>query len=270
MSPKYITKLEDKFVVVIGGTSGIGFAVAEASVEFGARVVVASRSQERVDDAVKKLVTSYPDAGNRIRGHVVNLYGNESEASITGLFESITDGGRDQVDHVVETAGESIGSLTLPEVTPQRIAEATSSRVTGSVMLAKVVGNYLKKAHTSSLTFTGGALAEKPPPGMSVMASIGGAKNSLTRGLAVDLSPVRVNLVAPGAVQTAVLDSFFESMGLEKGSAGFEAAKTMLKNASVSGRIGDPEDVAEAYLSLMRNHFVTGTILDVNGGMFLK
>ncbi|GJC94767.1 short-chain dehydrogenase/reductase family oxidoreductase [Colletotrichum higginsianum] len=258
MSPKYITKLEDKFVVVIGGTSGIGFAVAEASVEFGARVVVASRSQERVDDAVKKLVTSYPDAGNRIRGHVVNLYGNESEASITGLFESITDGGRDQVDHVVETAGESIGSLTLPEVTPQRIAEATSSRVTGSVMLAKVVGSYLKKAHTSSLTFTGGALAEKPPPGMSVMASIGGAKNSLTRGLAVDLSP------------TAVLDSFFESMGLEKGSAGFEAAKTMLKNASVSGRIGDPEDVAEAYLSLMRNHFVTGTILDVNGGMFLK
>lgn len=270
MSPKYINKLEGNSVLVVGGTSGIGFAVAEASVEFGARVVVASRSQERVDNAVKRLAMSYPDAKDRIQGHVVNLYGDDSETSITKLFDFVTNGGRDHVDHVVETAGESIHSLTLQEVTPKRIAEATSSRVTGGIMLAKVASKYLKMEHTSSLTLTGGASADKPPPGMSVLATIGGAKNALARGLAVDLSPVRANLVSPGAVQTPVLDSLFENMKFGKDSADFEAARTLLKNASVSGRIGDPEDLAEAYLSLMKNHFVTGTILHVNGGMFLK
>jgi NAD(P)-dependent dehydrogenase (short-subunit alcohol dehydrogenase family) len=270
MSLKYTNKLEGSSVVVVGGTSGIGFAIAEASVEFGARVVVASRSQERVDEAVERLATSYPDAKDRIRGHAVDLRGEGSESSITSLFNFVTNGGTDLVDHVVETAGESIHSLTLQEVTPKRIAEATSSRITGGIILAKVASKYLKKAHTSSLTLTGGASADKPPPGMSVLATIGGAKNSLTRGLAVDLSPVRVNLVSPGAVQTAVLDSLFENMKFGKDSADFDTAKNMLKNASVLGRIGDPEDLAEAYLSLMKNYFITGTILHVNGGMFLK
>ncbi|KAM0325132.1 hypothetical protein ACHAQA_007671, partial [Verticillium albo-atrum] len=138
MSLKYLNKLEKSSVLVVGGTSGIGFAVAEASVEFGAHVVVASRSQERVDDAVERLAASYPDAKDRIRGHVVNLHGEESETSITKLFDFVTKSGTNLVDHVVETAGETLHSLTLEEVTPKRIAEATSSRVTGSIILAKV------------------------------------------------------------------------------------------------------------------------------------
>lgn len=271
MTLKYVNKLEGKSVLVVGGSSGIGFAVAEASVEFGASVVVASRSQEKVAKAVERLTASYPDAKNRIRGHVVDLYGEESETSLTKLFEFVTNGGKDKVDHVIETAGENHNaSLTLQEATPKLIAEASNSRVSGAVILAKVAAKYIQRKHTSSLTLTGGATAYKPPLGMSVLATIGGAKDALARGLAVDMNPVRVNLVSPGAVQTELLDSVFENMKFGGAGADPEVVRTLFKGASLMGRIGDPEDLAEAYLSLMKNHFVTGTILHVNGGLLLK
>ncbi|GKT46301.1 short-chain dehydrogenase/reductase ATR9 [Colletotrichum spaethianum] len=271
MALKYVNKLEGKSVLIVGGSSGIGFAVAEAGVEFGARVVVASRSQERVSKAIERLTASYPNAKDRIRGHVVDLYGDESESNITKLFEFVTKGGKDKVDHVIETAGENLNtSLTLQEATPKRIAEASSSRVSGAVMLAKVAFKYLKKEHTSSLTLTGGATAHKPPLGMSVLATVGGAKDALARGLAVDMNPVRVNLVSPGAVQTDMLDSVLENMKFGRACADLKVVRALFKGASLMGRIGDPEDLAEAYLSLMKNHFVTGTILHVNGGLLLK
>ncbi|GJC90819.1 short chain dehydrogenase/reductase family [Colletotrichum tofieldiae] len=271
MASKYIDKLKNKSVLVIGGSSGIGYAVAQACVEFGARVVVASRSQERVNVAIERLRKIYPDAGDRIRGHVVNLSGDDSEASITKLFEFVTNGGRDKVNHVVETAGENLNiSLTLQEATPKAIAEASSSRLFGVIILAKVATKYLAKEHTSSLTLTGGATAHKPPQGMSVLAAIGGAKDALARGLAVDMNPVRVNLVSPGAVQTELLDSLLRNIKLGEASADAEVMRTFLSNKSLLCRIGDAEDLAEAYLSIMKNYFVTGTIMHVNGGLMLK
>ncbi|OHW99234.1 short chain dehydrogenase reductase family protein [Colletotrichum incanum] len=271
MASKYINKLKDKSVIVVGGSSGIGYAVTEACVEFGARVVVASRSQERVNATIERLGIIYPDARDRIRGHVVNLSGDDSEASITKLFEFVTNGGRDKVNHVVETAGENLNiSLTLQEATPKAVTEASSSRFFGVIMLAKVASKYFEKEYTSSLTLTGGATAHKPPQGMSVLAAIGGAKDALARGLAVDMNPVRVNLVSPGAVQTELFDSLLQNFKLGEASVDAELMRTVLGNKSLLCKIGDPEDLAEAYLSVMKNHFVTGTILHVNGGLMLK
>ncbi|OLN85269.1 Tropinone reductase 2 [Colletotrichum chlorophyti] len=264
MAPKYTNKLEGKSVLVVGGTSGMGFAVAEASVEFGASVVVASRSKAKVDDAVRRLATSYPDAKDRIRGHTVDLSGEDSETSITELFYFVTNGGKDKVDHVVETAGDAPSAgLALEEVTVQRIVEASSPRFSGIVMLAKVAAQHLKQAHTSSLTLTGGVASFKPFPGWSVMAAIGGAKEALARGLAVDMKPVRVNLVSPGAVQTELFDAVVEKSDPE-------AAKAVFRHDTLLGRIGDPEDLAEAYLSLMKNYFATGTTTHVEGGKLLR
>ncbi|KAF9870946.1 short chain dehydrogenase reductase family [Colletotrichum karsti] len=266
MAPKYINKLEGKSVLVVGGTSGIGFAVAEASVEFGALVVVASRSQDKVNKTIERLKASYPDATDRIRGHTVDLNSEDCETSITELFEFVTNGGRDSVDHVVETAGEVFsGSLLLQEATPHNIHDFSKTRLIGTAILAKVAEKYLKREHTSSFTLTGGVGAYKPVPGYAVRATVSGAKDALAKGLAVELKPVRVNLVSPGAVQTELLDYVTQNSGAEQ-----EAVMQMFRNASILDRVGDPEDLAETYLSFMKNHFITGTTAHVEGGMLLK
>src|ERR1700744_1071718 len=105
MSPKYSNKLEAKRVLVIGGTSGIGFCVAEACVEFGAIVTVASSRQEKVDKAVERLCTSYPDARTRISGHTVDLASSDVEEALKVLLEFTAKEGK--LDHIVHTAGDS-------------------------------------------------------------------------------------------------------------------------------------------------------------------
>ncbi|KAL0941942.1 short chain dehydrogenase reductase family [Colletotrichum truncatum] len=266
MAPKYINKLEGKSVLVVGGTSGIGFAVAEASVEYGAHVVVASRSQENIDNAIKRLKTSYPDAADRIRGHTVDLHSDDNETSITQLFDFATYGGKNLLDHVVETAGEALnGSLLLQEATPYNISEVNKTRFVGAIILAKVADTYLKREHTSSFTMTSGVASHKPWAGWSVRAAVLGAKEALTKGLAVDMKPVRVNIVSPGSVKTELFDHAIKSLGDDQ-----EKAMQMFSGGTLLNRIGTPEDLAEAYLSLMKNYFITGTTIHVEGGQLLK
>ncbi|KAM6530359.1 hypothetical protein FALCPG4_008484 [Fusarium falciforme] len=90
---KYLSKLQNKSILIVGGTSGIGFAVAEACLEYGAKVVIAGRSQSKLDDALGRLVSTYPEAKDSVRGHVVDLK-NDIEASVTQLFEFATVGGQ--------------------------------------------------------------------------------------------------------------------------------------------------------------------------------
>ncbi|KAI8202365.1 hypothetical protein KHU50_004960 [Colletotrichum sp. SAR 10_65] len=266
MARKYTNKLEGKSVLVVGGTSGIGYAVAEASVEYGANVVVASRTQEKIDSTIKRLKESYPSAADRIRGHVVDLHSDDCETSITMLFEYATNGRKDLVDHVVESAGEFLAnSPTLQDATPGNITDFARTRFIGVSILAKVAGSYMKKEYTSSITMTSGVLGYKPMPGFGIKAGLVGAKESLAKGLAVDMAPIRVNLVAPGAVQTPLLDHASENIPMEK-----EAVANMYRSSTLLNRIGDPEDLAEAYLSMMKNYFITGTTINVEGGFLLK
>lgn len=266
MPPKYINKLEGKSILVVGGTSGIGFAIAEASVEFGARVVVASRTRHKIDRTIQRLVQAYPEAAGRVRGYPVDLHSDDCETGITALFEFVTNGGRDPVDHVAETAGEVFStSMALRDTTPASIADFCRTRFIGAAVLAKVAERYLRRAHTSSFTMTCGAGAFKPVPGFVVGASVSGAKDALARSLAVEMKPVRVNLVSAGAVRTELLEHTTKNLGMDQ-----EAALEMFRGVSLLDRVGDPEDLAEAYLSLMKNHFVTGITVHVDGGMVLK
>jgi NAD(P)-dependent dehydrogenase (short-subunit alcohol dehydrogenase family) len=114
---------------------------------------------------------------------------------------------------------------------------------------------------TNSLTFTGGVVTKRPRPGLAVLAAYGGAFEALIRGLALDLKPMRVNLVAPGAVRTPMFDKFPK----EK----LDEILEVYKNGTTTGRIGKPEDVAEAYIYLMKDPFVTGAVIETNGGSVL-
>ncbi|KAK5312507.1 hypothetical protein LTR93_011306 [Exophiala xenobiotica] len=240
---KYVNKLEGKSVVIVGGTSGIGFCVAEACVEYGANVVVSSRSQEKIEKSIARLKSSYPDAAARIRGHVCDLSGDDIEASVARLFEFASDGGTNQIDHVANTAAESpVLGVTLEEATPERILSMQRTRFIGALMLAKAASGYLTPESTSSFTMTGGVSLYRPRKGGSIQAAAGGSMEVITRALAVDLAPVRVNLVSPGATETELMDAMARRMD------GLEAARQVFRSMSILGQIGTVFHAEGGYL----------------------
>lgn len=138
---KYTQKLKGAKVLVIGGSSGksfvycgvqyqafrltsllgIGYAVAEASIENGCTVIISSSNPDRVQKAVQKIQTAYPSAKNRISGHACNL-GDEAtlESNIKQLFEKTGKG----IDHVVSTAGDSLAMIKLEDLDIEKIKKA--------------------------------------------------------------------------------------------------------------------------------------------------
>ncbi|MFF3513552.1 SDR family oxidoreductase [Streptomyces sp. NPDC002573] len=111
------------------------------------------------------------------------------------------------------------------------------------------------------MVLTTGTAGRRPLPGTTVAASLCGAMESLTRALALELAPVRVNVVSPGLVRTEL----WREMTGEDRDALFEGATASLP----VGRVGTPEDVAEAYLYLMRGGYSTGSMVVVDGGGLL-
>jgi NAD(P)-dependent dehydrogenase (short-subunit alcohol dehydrogenase family) len=112
-----------------------------------------------------------------------------------------------------------------------------------------------------SITFTNGLIAHKPSKGSALSTAMAGALEHLTRGLAVELAPVRVNCVCPGLIRTRVWDS----IPAERRDAWFQEATARLPLA----RAGEPEEAAEAYLHLMRSSYATGQVLHIDGGATL-
>lgn len=264
MTLKYSNKLSGKRVLVIGGTSGIGFSVAEACLEFGAIVTVASSRQEKIDKTIKRLTTSYPDASERLSGQVVDLAGPDVEAALTNLFDFATAAGTHKLDHIVSTAGDTLAVQKIADVTVAEVQQYGQVRFIGQLMIAKLATRYIHHSSTSSVTFTGGISSTKPPPGWSALVGWNCAKEAMIRGLAVDLAPVRTNLVAPGAIDTEYLYHM----------AGDDAEKNkqliaMFGSKGLLGKCGKPEDTAEAYLYLMRDTFITGQVIKTEGGYML-
>jgi NAD(P)-dependent dehydrogenase (short-subunit alcohol dehydrogenase family) len=231
--------LSGKTVVVIGGATGIGYAVAEAAREEGARVVVASSQAANVDAAVARL-------GGGASGSAVDV---SDEASVAGFFERI---GR--FDHLAFTAGDWGGSFFAP-TRDLDLAEAQAGfgvRFWGALTVAKHAIRTI--AEEGSITLTGGMLAHRPMKGAPVVTAVAGAIEHLTRGLAVDLAPVRVNAVCPGIILTDRTKQLPEEM-----LKAFTARLPLPRGA-------DPGEAAEAYLYLMRGGYTTGQVLWVDGG----
>lgn len=267
MSSKYLSRLQGKTVLIVGGSSGIGYGIAEGALEFGAAVVIASRSLARVNAAVEALQKSYPEHATNIRGQTVDLDAQhaDTEKELIALFDFATGNGAQKLDHVVETAGDLslAGTLTLENATPELIAQAASVRLVGVVLLAKVAARYLKADYTSSLTLTSGTMMYRPRKGYSPLLAAAGGKETLTRGLAMDLAPIRVNLISPGAIGTDILYSHpppgWSRQDLEE----------LYSKESILGRVGDVEDVVEAYLAVMKSGFWTAATVHVEGGALL-
>jgi NAD(P)-dependent dehydrogenase (short-subunit alcohol dehydrogenase family) len=236
--------LNEHRIVVLGGTSGIGFAVAKAASEAGARVVVGSSSQTRVTAAVAAL-------GAGAEGRAVDL---SDEAATRAFFEAV--GG---FDHLVYTAGEPLQLLGL-DADLAEVRRFFELRYWGALAAAKYGRERIRDG--GSLVFTSGSAGARPlSAGWAAASSICGAMEGLTRALAVELKPLRVNCVAPGVVKT----DLWAGMGAAERAAFYAAEAARLP----VGHAGEVEEIAEGYLYLMRQTYVTGQVLYVDGGGLL-
>lgn len=253
----------------------MGFAVAELALESNANVIIASSSASKVQTAIKRLQESYPDASASIAGHPVDLGNEKAEESVVKLLEyatspsifpSSTNQGDNEdrvlLDHIAVTAGDS---LTLhppisPSVNRAYIQSIGDVRIVGAALLAKHSPKYLRQSHSSSITLTSGSNTDRPQKGWTFGAMMGGATEGMARGLAVDLAPVRVNVVSPGAVDTEI----FERLGDKR-----EEILKKYAAQTLTGAVGQPSDIGEAYLYCMRDWFLTGEKIGSNGGRLL-
>lgn len=231
-------------VVIVGGTTGIGFAAAERLAKGGAEVFVTGRSQERLDAALKRL---------DVQGASVDARDPEATRA---LFERIG-----AFDHLVVTVTGRGGASPLSELTGEQVAAAVAGKLIPHLMTARAAldGGLSREG---SITFVSAASAGAAYPGVSLLAAVNGAIEATVPGLAVELAPVRVNAVSPGVIDT----DWWEGLGDE--------ARTAFLAATAAGlpvkRVGTPDDVALTIEYAVRNSFLTGTVLTIDGGGRLK
>lgn len=235
--------LADKTIILLGGSSGIGLAVARAALAEGARVHIGSSHAEKVAAACETL-------GSGASGHVVDL---ASEASVEAFFASAP-----AFDHLVHTAGEWKRRRNVPGPDFDLSDAQAAYQVRFWSILLAIKHGLAKLSPVGSITLTSGLLAHRPSKGSAMSTAMMGGVEHLARGLAVDLAPVRVNVVTPGLIATDV----WAKMPAE-------ALDAMVAGQPLS-RVGGPEEVAETYLHFMRAGYTTGQVSIVDGGMLYR
>ncbi|KAF2964247.1 hypothetical protein GQX73_g9327 [Xylaria multiplex] len=257
-------KLAGKHIVVIGGSKGIGRGVVEAALESQARVTLAGSSQQSADAAVASIKAEYP--GAEVRGVGCDLSRATVEEDLDALLTRAAELGGGEIDHIVYTAADSLTLGKLEDLTPDAALKAAHMRFLVPVMVGKMAKKHLRGAaegRDKSLILTTGSIASKPSPGWSVIAYFAAGLKGLTRNLALDLSPIRVNAVEPGAVNTPLWDTAYKSVAEREA-----ALHEMCKGLPV-GRVAAVEDVAEAYVYLLRDTNATGETVQTRGGHHL-
>lgn len=233
-----MSSIQARRVLVVGGSSGIGQAVAAQSLARGAKVTIASRSPDKLRNAAASL-------GGTVRTAVLD----STDAQAVEAFFN----GEAAFDHIVVSAAvtaiASVRDLSLADA-----RSAMESKFWGAYHVARSA----KLTERGSLTLVSGFLADRPAAGAALQGAINAGLDSLARGLALEMSPVRVNTVSPGMIDTP-LWSGMDSASREAMYAGVAA--------SVPARVmGQPEDVANAVLYLMQTPFATGSTVRVDGG----
>ena len=231
--------LKGKKVVVVGGSSGIGFSAAELAKAEGAEVIIASHNAERLNAAAQKLGVK------AIQADVT------SDESVASLFRACG-----PVDHVVLTAAQ-LRSGPFKTVSMEDVRGTLEGKFWGAWRVARSA----EIRPGGSLTLVSGYLSIRPRPNSAIIGAANGALESLARGLALELAPVRVNAVSPGIIDTPIRAAMPE-----------EARRDMLAKTAAAlpvGRVGTGEDIARQILAFMTIGFVTGSIVYIDGGALI-
>lgn len=223
-------------VCVVGGTAGIGMAIARGAAAQGASVIAAGKHGS--------------EATQVTRGVDVRVIDIVSEPHIREFFAALG-----SVDHLVVTA-----AFVRPG--PFRTGSIDDARLS---LEGKFWSQYLCAHYADvrrSILLFSGTYSRRPSAGVSIVAAINGAIESLARALAVELAPVRVNVVSPGLIQGT--NAYVQMPE--------DARQSMMEGAAARlpvGLVGDAESVAGPALALMASSYATGTVLDIDGGGLL-
>ncbi|MDR3712216.1 MAG: SDR family oxidoreductase [Puia sp.] len=236
--------LKGKKVVIAGGSAGIGLATAKAVALQGGEVIIVSSNPERIDTALAGL-----PAGNT--GFAADL---TNEGQVSALFTNIG-----SFDHLVYTAGETLHLSSIEDVKVVDARQFFNVRYWGAFTAVKYAVPHINRG--GSITLTGGVAALRPGKGWSLGASICAAMEGFTRAMAIELAPLRVNMVSPGVVKTGLWSNMPE--------AEREGMYSHFSGQLPVRYVAGPEDIAETYLYLMRQKYSTGQSVIADGGYVL-
>ncbi|CAN8099334.1 unnamed protein product [Discula destructiva] len=246
-------------LLIIGGSAGIGAAVAKLAAADGVNVAIASSNPDRVAATIKTLKAAAPPNAN-ITGYVCDVSQPDAEDQLEALLTTVVAAFGAPLDHIAYTASflefKPISAVTMAWITQ------TSGQLPFAVpaLLGKLAPRFLRPAPSSSLVLTGGRITDKPIKGLAILAGWATALTGLVRSLAVELAPVRVNLVSPGSTDT-------DHHGPPEVRGPKMAA---VARASLLGKVGTAEEVAEAYIYLMKDSNCTGSTISTEGGSLLQ
>jgi NAD(P)-dependent dehydrogenase (short-subunit alcohol dehydrogenase family) len=233
--------LRNQRVVVLGGSSGIGLATARLLAAEGAHVVIASRSREKLDEALRVI-------GGRSEAIPLDF---SQEDAVRQFFDSLG-----AIDHLVLMGAGLPAWGILSEIQSPALESAFKAKFWGYFLCTRYGAPLIRQG--GSILFTIGGAARSAIPGTAGVAAVNGAIMCMAMTLAKELAPIRVNVLSPGLVDTPAYnwmstqekEGFFKQMG----------------GSLPVGRVGHPDEIAQAALYLITNAYTTGAILDVDGG----
>jgi len=227
-------------VVVIGGSAGIGLSTAKLARAAGAAVILTGRNPERLERAAAEVGatrTAAFDASDR--------------EAMAGFLADLG-----QVDHVMSTAGGPYYA-PLAELDIDAAARSLDSHLWLAIHVAQRAVGVVR----GSLTFIGGTGGRRPGPGLAIITAMSAALPALIANLALEIAPIRVNLIAPGFVDTPLSAALLGDQ--------LDARRAQLRDTLPIGRVVGPDDVAALAIHLMTNSALTGATYDVDGGQQL-
>lgn len=231
--------IENKKILLVGGTSGIGFETARQAKQKGGIITIVGSDLSKTMTAAKELGTDQFASFD---------VANESEVR-KGLSSFGT------FDHIFVSAGGLVGAGAVLKTESSQLEMALQQRVMGAFYILKAL---LPKMTEGSFIFTSGLYADRPASGSSAVASSVGAIESMVKALALELAPIRINAISPGVIDTPLMRGFLG-----------DAKQDVYANLAASlpsRRIGLPSDIAKTALFLMESGYINGETIHVDGG----
>jgi NAD(P)-dependent dehydrogenase (short-subunit alcohol dehydrogenase family) len=232
-------ELAGQTVAVIGGSSGIGLETARRAMAEGADAILVGRDQDRLDQAAQEL-----------GAHRTAAFDATDEDALAGFFRDLMA----PIDHVMVTGGGPSYSPVLS----MNSAQVRQSLADHATLMVSVARNAVGKVRPGGTLLFMGAAGERVAPGIGVFAAAAAALPPLTATLALEIAPIRVNLIAAGFVDTP-LSAKLLGEGLEK-------RRDELRSTLPIGRVVGPADIAALAVHIMTNTALTGATYDIDGG----
>ncbi|WP_442581696.1 SDR family oxidoreductase [Mesorhizobium sp. ASY16-5R] len=230
-------------VVVIGGSAGIGLETARRARSEGAAIIITGRNRDRLDRAALE-----------VEADRTAVFDANDPAALEAFFESLPD----PIDHVMVTAGAPRYRAPL-QIPPEEARHDLTEHLLLAINVARSAAGKVKPA--GSLIFMGGTGARRPRPGLAIVSTVTVAFPALIANLALELAPVRVNLIAAGFVDTPLSASLL--------SENLDKRRDELRATLPIRRVVEPADVAALAVHIMSNTALTGATYDIDGGQQL-